>query len=129
LRLRGLNVPIPADVAIPSLSQLDMRSCIVTDAVMVAISKTCTNMRNLYLFAHWDTTRVPSITDVGVQAVLVGCPRLQNTDVEYAVSISRELRIELAKRSNYTEMRFQGWPNIDNRLAQKCSKLAPRLCS
>jgi hypothetical protein len=63
LRLRGLNVPIPAEVAIPSLTQLDMRLCIVTDAVMVAISKACTNMRNLYLFAHWDTNRVPSITE------------------------------------------------------------------
>jgi hypothetical protein len=127
LRLRGINVHIPADVAIPSLSQLDMRSCIVTDAVMVAISKTCTNMRNLYLFAHWDANRVLSITDAGVLAVLVGCPRLQNTDVEYAVSISRELRIELAKRSNYTEMRFQGWPNIDNRLAQEVLEVSPSL--
>jgi hypothetical protein len=42
--------------------------------------------------------RLRTVTDAGARAVLQGCPRLRNTDVEYAIGISHPLRLELIKR-------------------------------
>jgi hypothetical protein len=42
--------------------------------------------------------RLRTVTDAGARAVLQGCPRLRNTDIEYAINISHPLRLELIKR-------------------------------
>jgi hypothetical protein len=117
------GVEVPAEAAIPSLTSLDMRSCTVHDSVMISIGNLCPNIRNLYVFNQNDN----AITDTGVQAVLLGCPLLRDTGVEYAKDISQELRVELAKRRDYTTLNFARWQKINSPLAEGVLTVCPSL--
>jgi hypothetical protein len=64
---------------------------------------------------------------VGVRAVLEGCPLLRETDVEYAEIISQELRVELARRRNFSEINFEDWKDTNDPLAQAVLAVSPAL--
>jgi hypothetical protein len=93
---------------------------------MLAIAKNCPTLQSLFVF-RWST-----ITDIGVRAVLQGCPLLRETDVEYATGISRELRIELARRSNSTQLSFDNmgkWIGVDEGMVLDLLYVSPALTS
>jgi hypothetical protein len=116
---------LPPEVAVSSLSYLDIRYCDnATDALMLAIAKNCPTLQSL--FAFYEST----ITDIGVLAVLQGCPLLRETDVEYATGISRELRTELARRVRFTELSFDDtskWIDLDEGMLQSLLLVCPAL--
>jgi hypothetical protein len=113
---------IPVEIAIPTLKSLECRSPGLTDAVLRAIGQRCAKLEKLIVFRSEQQG-----TDVGVRAVLQGCPLLQETDVEYAEGISTELRMELARRRNLTALRTRDWVGMDDELAQGVLKASPNL--
>jgi hypothetical protein len=120
-------IALPEEVAIPSLRELDVRNCAINDAVLVAIGANCAQLRELYIFRRmWERSSKP-FTDVGVRAVLQGCPLLQTTDVESAEGISHEVRVELVRRRNFTTLYLSEWLDYDDDLAQKIMQACPRL--
>jgi hypothetical protein len=129
LTLRSEYQFLPQEIAVPTLKWFDIRSCIVGDAVLAAVGRNCPRLENLYCFgAATSYTRTSTyITDIGVRALLQGCSRLRETDVEYAVRISNPLRTELAHRSNYTTLAFQYWERVDDNLVSGVIKCSPTL--
>jgi hypothetical protein len=129
LTLRGVYQFLPQEIAVPTLKWLDIRSCIVGDAVLAAIGRNCPRLEHLYCFGTATSyTRINTyITDIGVRALLQGCSRLRETDVEYAVRISNPLRTELAHRSNYTTLAFQYWERVDDNLVSGVINGSPAL--
>jgi hypothetical protein len=65
------------------------------------------------------------VTEVGVRAVLQGCPLLRWTDVEYAVGVSTELHVELARRQNFTSLRPRDWRGISEELTRAVLTISP----
>jgi hypothetical protein len=57
---------------------------------------------------------------------LDGCPLLRETDVEYARTISTELRVELARRRDFKSLDLYYWLR-SNELAQEVLKVCPNL--
>jgi hypothetical protein len=76
----------------------------MTDAVLVSIGERCAKLEKLVMFTSMSGINIHSVTDAGVRAVLLGCPQLCKIDVEYAGGISIELRVELARRCNFTTL-------------------------
>jgi hypothetical protein len=110
---------VPIQAAIPSLTYLDINHCGgATDALMLAIATKCPAMETLNVF-HRST-----ITDVGVRAVLQGCPLLLTTDVENATGISRELRVELAKRRDLNVLDIV-WVDMNFSLLMDVLRVSP----
>jgi hypothetical protein len=114
---------VPIQAAIPSLTYLDIRDCGgATDALMLAVAMKCPVLETLNVF-HRST-----ITDVGVRAVLQGCPLLRTTDVENATGISRELRVELAKRRDLNMLDVTGdgsWVDMNSTLLMDVLRVSP----
>jgi hypothetical protein len=119
LTISNANCPIPSEVALPTLVHLALHDCKATDTIMTSIASCCPLLQTLLAFQG------NYITDVGVRAVLQGCPLLRETDVEYAHSISSELRVELAKRAQLKEVDFQRWLNIDEGLVLEVLRVSP----
>jgi hypothetical protein len=124
--LRSLTIKfvirgVPLEVAIPSLTHLDLTYCAATDAIMRAIAANCVQLQSLYVFQG------NAITDTGVRAVLQNCPNLQTTDVHLAGDISHGLRAELCRRANCTELKFPLWSDVNDKLAQSVLKVSPSL--
>jgi hypothetical protein len=117
----GTVVPIQA--AIPSLTYLDTNHCGgATDALMLAIATKCPAMETMKVFYR------STITDVGVRAVLQSCPVLRTTDVEHATGISRELRVELAKRRDLNVLDIVGdgsWVDMNSSLLVDVLRVSP----
>jgi hypothetical protein len=76
LAITHANCAIPPEIALPTLCSITLRQCEATDDVMTAIASHCPLLQTLKVFDG------NSITDVGVRAVLKGCPLLRETDVE-----------------------------------------------
>jgi hypothetical protein len=96
---------LPHGVALSTLMAFWTVYSHVDDSLMVALSEKCSNLVFLHVFrASHKFLRLRTVTDAGVRAVLQGCLRLRNTDVEYAIGISHPLRLELIKRQNLTEL-------------------------
>jgi hypothetical protein len=123
LAIAHANCAIPPEVAIPTLCSITLRQCKATDDVMKSIASHCPLLQTLKVF---DGNRV---TDMGVRAVLERCPLLRETDVEYAHSISSELRVELAKRAQLKEVDFRNWARIDETFVQQVLRVSPDLTS
>jgi hypothetical protein len=121
------TVPLPAEVAIPSLTYLDITNAVVPEATMIAIGARCFNLQELYVFQHDSEHKGHTVTNAGVHAVLEGCPLLVATDVAYAADISTELRVELAGRCNLKELTFSAWSDSSDQLAQGVLKASPAL--
>jgi hypothetical protein len=126
LKIDGFAYVAPKAVAIPSLECLQLRRLSVPDSVMIEIGKKCKALHTLLVFDGYVHELFP-FTEVGVRAVLEGCPLLRVTDAEYAEGISSELRVELAKRHNYKELYFDGWKGVDNVLVQAILAVSPAL--
>jgi hypothetical protein len=117
---------IPRAVAIPTLKSLNITSEGMNDDVMVAVGQICTKLEILKMFSHWHSTR-HRVTDVGMRAVLRGCPLLRVTEVELAGTISNDLRVEMAQRRDLVEFFPDHWRDMDDELARGVLKVSPNL--
>jgi hypothetical protein len=118
---------IPVDIAIPTLKSIQSNSHCMNDAALIAFGQQCAKLETLVIFASVQSAGEYTVTDVGVRAVLQGCPLLRETDVEYAEGISTELRVELARRRDNITLDFGDWWKTDNELAQEVLKASPNL--
>jgi hypothetical protein len=124
----GVTCEIPVEIAVPTLKTLHIAQAgYIPDAVLVAVAHNCANLETLTMFTLFLNGGTTLVTDSGMRAVLQGCPLLRRTDVEYAVGISTELRAEMARRCNFTELHVEEWQGINNDLAQKVLKASPNL--
>lgn len=106
---------------------------------MVAIGAHCARLETLYVFNEGsiDHDLQPldeaiilrcEVTDIGVQALLKGCPRLEYVDVEHAADISNKVRVELVARCGFTSLELEYWEgHVDNSLVQALLKVCPAL--
>jgi hypothetical protein len=70
---------LPPAAAIPTLTYL-RTDCLISDATLVAIGGTCSQLRSLLVHDDLHPARNP-VTDVGVAAVLQGCVLLRHTNL------------------------------------------------
>lgn len=89
------DAELPVEVAIPTLTYLNIKNNVIPDEVLFAIGERCPELKTLYAF-ETSPGRKNLFSDAAVRAVLQGCPQLRETDVEHAASIGRELRVERA---------------------------------
>jgi hypothetical protein len=118
---------LPVETALPSLKSIQSCSYHVADAVLIAIGRRCAKLETLRIFWFAKPTGDYQMTDVGVRAVLQGCPLLRDTDFEYAQGISTELRVELARRLSPSDLYLRDWFDVSEDLAQKVMKVSPNL--
>jgi hypothetical protein len=123
LMLEQMKGVIPINIAIPSLTSVNLDRCFATDDVIVALGQRCPKLQSLKMF------RGNAVTNVGVRAVLQGCLLLRETDVEYAEGINPQLRVELTKRANFKAIDFQKWENVDGLLLEGVLRVSPQLTS
>jgi hypothetical protein len=123
LTVEQMKGVLPVNIAIPSLTSVILDRCSATDEVIVALGQRCPKLQSLKMF------RGNAVTDVGVRAVLQGCPLLRETDVEHAVEISPKLRVELTTRANFKVIDFQKWENVDDLLLEGVLRVSPQLTS
>jgi hypothetical protein len=114
---------IPVDIAIATLKSIKCGPDLGTDTVMLAIAQKCAKLETLIMLQS------TLVTDVGVQAVLDGCPLLRETDAYDALSTSRELRVELVRRSNMTSLDMGKWWRMDDKMVQEVLRVCPNLSS
>jgi hypothetical protein len=126
LKIDGISCTVPEDAALPSLECLQLRRCNVPDSAMIAIGARCKGLHTLLVFDGYINTMFP-FTEVGVRAVLEGCRLLRETDVEYAEMISHEVRVELARRRNFSVINFEDWKDTNDALAQAVLAVSPAL--
>jgi hypothetical protein len=132
LKLTKCIGSLPAQIAIPSLEELVIVHNEIPAATMHAISQNCRSLRTLRLF---EKSTGDGLRDECVQAVLQGCTLLKGTDVEYAHGLGDELRVELVKRRDFTELSLSGtqimadkrWSGTDAALAQGMLAVCPSL--
>jgi hypothetical protein len=127
LSVRTGNEVISTEIAIPTLKSIKWSSPYMTDAVLIAIGERCAELEALTMFWSPLLNGEHVVTDVGVRAVLQGCPLLRETDVEQAKGISGELRVELARRRHMTALRAAEWWGMDDELAQAVLRASPNL--
>jgi hypothetical protein len=129
LEIRDDCQGIPLEVAIPTLTSLTIVSLYVFDTTLSAIGHMCGQLETLRVFAsilYHDSSFFP-VTDAGVRTVLLGCPLLRDTDVEYAAGVSTELRVELAKRRDFKTLRVGDWSQMSDSLLQGVLAVSPNL--
>jgi hypothetical protein len=118
---------VPADfreTALTTLKSIKIYSKYISDDVLIAVGQRCPKLRTLFIFESL-LNGESRVSDAGVLAVLQGCPLLRTTDVEYAASISHKLRVELARRCNFTQIDWSTWHSISDELAQKVLEVSP----
>jgi hypothetical protein len=125
LEVVSSNQDLPTGMALPTLKSISTNY--MTDAVLRAIGQRCAQLESLRMFGRSQPVGKSPVTDVGVRAVLEGCPLLRDTDVKYALGISIELRMELVRRRRLTTLRACEWPIVDDTLAQEMLKVSPDL--
>jgi hypothetical protein len=118
---------IPIDAAIPTLKSMKSRSCYMSDTVLFSIGQRCKKLETLIMFWFVGTPSDYRVTDVGVRAVLQGCPLLRETDVENATDISTELRVELFRRRNPASLFPGRWCAINSYLMHRLLRVCPNL--
>jgi hypothetical protein len=129
LEIRDECQGIPLEVAIPTLASLTIVSLYVFDTTLSAIGHMCGQLETLRVFEsilYHDSSFFP-VTDAGVRTVLLGCPLLRETDVEYAAGVSTELRVELARRRDFTTLRVGDWSQMSDSLLQGVLTVSPNL--
>jgi hypothetical protein len=109
------------DMAIPSLTELDLSRSDATDVTALAIAENCPRLLSLQIFMG------NSVTDAGVRAVLQGCPLLHDTDVECAERISHDLRVELVRRKSPRTFELRSWKGLNDQLVQGIFGVCPAL--
>lgn len=126
LRLYMWECNLTASVGRPTLVHLDMRGCRISDEVLVAIGKHCPKLETLRCFARYQT-RAAGFTDVGMLAVLNGCPLLRTADAKYACTLSTEVRVQMATRWTYSRLHLHEWPGMSSDLASRLLGVCPDL--
>jgi hypothetical protein len=117
---------VPVEVALQSLKSLAICYSELSDEILCAIGQHCAGLERLWVFESSDEEGY-AVTDVGVRAVLQGCPLLRETDVEYAAGLSTELRVELARRRNFRQPYLRRWSDMTNDLALGVVSVSPNL--
>jgi hypothetical protein len=120
-------IKVSAGIAIFSLTYLDCRSADIERDVLIAAGQCCPNLESLYVNSHNAGGSEDHITDDSVRAVLEGCPKLRNTDLFESRLVSDELRAELARRCDLTEVTFSAWDFMSNSLAHEVLRVCPNL--
>jgi hypothetical protein len=95
------------------------------DTLMQLIGQHCKALRTLHVFNSGNAEL--RVTDVGVRAVLQGCPLLHRTDVEHARGISHELRLELARRNAHASLQLSKWRELSEELLIGIFRVSPHL--
>jgi hypothetical protein len=128
LNVRSDDAVIPVEVALPTLKSLMAYSNSLSDEVLIAIGQRCAGLETLHMFklSRWNAD-THGVTDVGVRAVLQGCPLLRDTDVEKAKDISPELRLEMARRRCCTDLKFYQWEGVTEVLTRDILRVCPNL--
>jgi hypothetical protein len=126
LVIRNAEQAIPIWVISSKFKTIELCSRYVSDVLLVDISQQCKQLEVLKVFESSERTVQPLITDVGVRAILWGCPLLRETDVEFARGISNHLRVELARRRNDTSLHCL-WRGMSEELAQAVLDGCPRI--
>jgi hypothetical protein len=121
-----VHVAVPCEVAISSLTHLDIRGCArVTDALLFAVAEGCQALQTFNVF------RENGITEAGARALLEGCTLLRETDVQYAYDLDRELRLELVRRRCFTKLHIDGevfgWADMDGQLLSDILSVSPTI--
>jgi F-box/leucine-rich repeat protein 2/20 len=62
-----------------------------------------------------------------VRAVLLGCPKLRETDLAHSARISNELRVEVAALCNFSRLQLSEWDEISDELALQDLSVCPNL--
>jgi hypothetical protein len=120
--ITGSSVPLPPDLAVPTLEFFNGYGGYVTDDLAVELGRNCPQLHTLYC-----GKRGNSITDVGLRALLLGCPLLRDCSVDQLGGVSDELRVELARRCEWYILRFRGWARCSDELARSVVTLKPAL--
>jgi hypothetical protein len=128
LEIRDGWLDVPLEVAIPTLKSLTLAAPGVYDETLIAIGHKCADLETLRVFKSC-LYNYPDllITDVGLRAVLEGCPLLRETDVEHAVGISDDLRVELARRRDFKTLAMGDWSWMSDGLLQGVLRASPNL--
>jgi hypothetical protein len=126
LIIRNAEQVIPMWVISSTLKTVKICSRYVSDILLVDISQQCKQLEVLKVFESLNLTEQPLITDVGVRAILWGCPQLRETDVEFARGISNHLRVELARRRNDTSLHCL-WHGMSEELVQAVLDGCPKI--
>jgi hypothetical protein len=127
LSIYVLRQAIPVEIALPTLKFIACSASCMTDAVLYAIGQRCSKLETLYMFEFLEPADDRGMTDVGVRAALEGCPLLRETDVEFALHISTEIRVELARRRDMTTLEAKRWWGMNDELAQAVLAVSPSL--
>jgi hypothetical protein len=126
----------PRGVVLSTLTTFKTSCNRVNDSLMTLFGQKCTNLVVLHVFLAANSTFISdshAITDVGVRAVLQGCPLLRDTDVEYATGVGHELRVELARRRQFSElvrpadMYTEKWIDLNEALLLRILEVSPGL--
>lgn len=113
----------PAEIAIPSLTYLNIAKGIVSEELLMTIASRCSQLQSMHMFKY------AAASDAAVRALLQGCPRLRAVDVENVRGVRHELRAELAKRCNLTWLQLDLWADVDEELALRVLEACPGLIS
>jgi hypothetical protein len=126
-----VEVALPREVAIYSLTWLDIRDCLVAESTMIAIGDNCSVLYKLQVFSSRTfRPRLHGVTAAGVRELLRGCPLLQDTDAEYAIDIDTKLRVELIGRYCYTYLNIgRGWYGVSSEFADGVLAVCPALAT
>jgi hypothetical protein len=127
LRVTSKHTVLPTEIALPSLNSIDTGPCNMTDEVLVAVGERCAKLEWLSIFSSSNYTSASSVTDVGVRAVLQGCPLLRSIDVLFAGELSNELRVEVYQRNSFATLTLSNWRNMSDELAQGLLTVSPKL--
>jgi hypothetical protein len=128
LDIRSDDHEIPVGIALSSLQSIRLFASNLTDDVLAAVGQRCRKLEVLIVFQSSDHQRY-HVTDVGVKAVLQGCPLLRETDVHNARGISIELRAELARWCNLKQITWTVWCGMTDKLAQEVLRVSSNLTS
>jgi uncharacterized protein (UPF0262 family) len=117
---------LPAEIAIPTLKSIKINSQHLSDDILIAIGQKCAKLEAFPLFRalYRYTNRV---TEAGLRALLQGCPVLRDTDVERLEGFGEEIRVQLAKRRNFTLIDLTSWSEISDELLLKVLRVSPNL--
>jgi hypothetical protein len=117
---------IPVAIAIPTLKSIRIDSKHVSDDVLVGIGQKCAKLEVFPMFSGL-YRHTHQATDVGIRAVLQGCPLLRDTDVEQAFGFGLDVRVELARRRNLKVISLMSWHDMSEGLLQEVLKVSPNL--
>jgi hypothetical protein len=106
----------------------ELRLCAMADdVVMQLVGEHCQHLCALEVFDCERHSSGCRVTDVGVRAVLEGCPLLRETDIKYARGISDDLRVELTRRDKCAYLAPSMWRDLSVDLLIKIFAATPQL--